>query len=152
MRAWNCFSTQLYKNPQIGDKVKAPKGAWRKFKPYSNALWIYYIFDFLVTNYKGGESLDRFLGETKELRRRLDPDTPRWRSAFDSACDVLEFCEEEGWITQAESLNPAAIDGGDNNAGAVDGESAEASHGHSTERASGSDSGSKAPCKACGKT
>jgi hypothetical protein len=104
MRAWNCFGTQELPSHQADEKPKAPKGAWRKFKPYSNVLWIYYLFDFLLKNYKGSEALDHFMRETKVLCRNLEPGTGHWGGKFTSACDILEFCEEEGWITQAEAL------------------------------------------------
>jgi hypothetical protein len=104
MRAWNCFGAQVLLNRQTDESAKAPKGAWRKFKPYSNVLWIYYMFYFLLKNYKGSESLDHFVRETEVLYRNLEPDTGRKRGTFTSACDVLEFCEEEGWITSAEAL------------------------------------------------
>jgi hypothetical protein len=106
MRASNCFGMQTFTDPTANKKGKIPRGAWRTFNPYSNVLWIYYMLDFLVKNYKGTESLAGFMGESQELRQKLDPKTQRWRGAFNSACDVLEFCEEQGWITPAESLDP----------------------------------------------
>lgn len=94
-------------------KSRAKSHTWQEHIPYTNALWIGYIFEFLYQGYMPKSDLRKrsklklspeqkvFERETAELRRRL---TPGWRNAerFTTASEILEFAVEQGWVTPAQ--------------------------------------------------
>ncbi|RDW59822.1 hypothetical protein BP6252_12909 [Coleophoma cylindrospora] len=102
-------------------KSRAKSHTWQEHIPYTNALWIGYIFEFLFQGYmpkpeprkrskpKFSPEQKMFEAETKEIRKRL---TPGWRNdeRFTSAGEVLEYAVEQGWIspTQVEEYGAEA--------------------------------------------
>ncbi|KAH6636489.1 hypothetical protein F5144DRAFT_546590 [Chaetomium tenue] len=91
--------------------------SWATHAPYTNVLWLAYLFRYLVDHFdtaKGGageggaegrkhqqrrrqEELRAFRRETRELQAHLDPAAPRGVLSFPSAAEVVGFAVEAGW-------------------------------------------------------
>lgn len=84
---------------------------WREFRPYSNVLWIKYLFGYLKKNYKdsGGDPSDwsRFSVETSEFTKRLNFKTLVANGAFSTAGDAFEYICEKGWLTAEQIVDLA---------------------------------------------
>ncbi|KAJ9151928.1 Serine/threonine-protein kinase haspin [Pleurostoma richardsiae] len=79
--------------------------SWNGYYPYTNVLWLAYLYDYLTTNYRGPEKeLKAFRQTTRELWAHLDPDAPRVILSFSSAVDVITFAVEAGWITEKQLM------------------------------------------------
>jgi len=75
--------------------------SWLHHHPYTNALWLAYLYNYLTTNFHGDEKeLRAFRKETKEFWTHLDPEASLEIMAFSSAQDIVEFAVEAGWITE----------------------------------------------------
>ncbi|KAJ2899596.1 hypothetical protein MKZ38_002970 [Zalerion maritima] len=84
---------------------------WAVYAPYTNVLWLAYIYSFLTSpkHFKGSdkESLREFKKETAEMWLHLNPDAPDEVESFSCAGDVVMFAVEVGWIKQGQ-----LVDGG----------------------------------------
>ncbi|KAM0198797.1 hypothetical protein ACHAPA_000979 [Fusarium lateritium] len=81
--------------------------SWDAYAPYTNVLWLAYLYEYITTHYKGEKKeLTRFKKETRELWKYLDPDAGEEVPCFGCAADVVCFAVEAGWIRQ-EQLNGA---------------------------------------------
>ncbi|KAK0722468.1 hypothetical protein B0T26DRAFT_642310 [Lasiosphaeria miniovina] len=79
--------------------------SWEGHHPYTNVLWLAYIYQYLARHFKGDKrELARFRRETKQLLDHLDPEAPRHILSFPSAADVVRFAAEAGWITQDQLM------------------------------------------------
>lgn len=79
--------------------------SWEGHHPYTNVLWLAYIYRYLVDNYQGDKKeLARFKRATTELVSHLDPGAPRHILSFSSAVDVVKFAVEADWITPEQLL------------------------------------------------
>ncbi|KAK4106443.1 hypothetical protein N658DRAFT_555338 [Parathielavia hyrcaniae] len=60
-------------------------------RPYTNVLWLAYLYGYLVTSFRGPDraELRRFRAETRELVRHLDPCAPEDVLSFPSAAAVV---------------------------------------------------------------
>ncbi|CAN8096286.1 unnamed protein product [Discula destructiva] len=75
--------------------------SWTHHHPYTNALWLAYLYKYLTANYRGEKKhLRAFTKETHELWAHLDPEASLEIMSFSSAEDIVEFAVEAGWITQ----------------------------------------------------
>ncbi|KAK3375232.1 hypothetical protein B0H63DRAFT_482274 [Podospora didyma] len=65
--------------------------SWEPHYPYTNVLWLAYIFQYLMSHFKGdGKELGLLKHTTKELLSHLDPEAPRQILSFPSAVDVKQ--------------------------------------------------------------
>jgi serine/threonine-protein kinase haspin len=79
--------------------------SWARHYPYTNVLWLAYIYQYLVKNFRGDKrELAQFRRATKELLAHLDPEAPRQILSFPSAADVVRYAAEAGWITEEQLL------------------------------------------------
>ncbi len=79
--------------------------SWDEYCPYTNVLWLAYIYQYLVRNFKGErKELTQFKKTTREFLSHLDPDAPRTVLSFPSAADVVRFVAEAGWITEEQLI------------------------------------------------
>jgi serine/threonine-protein kinase haspin len=79
---------------------------WQMFKPYTNVIWIHYVLEFLIQDFKGPKKeLERFKMGVKELREMLSPDVPIEDGGFASAEEVRAFCVEEGLMDDGDGLS-----------------------------------------------
>ncbi|KAL2164413.1 hypothetical protein VTH06DRAFT_3629 [Thermothelomyces fergusii] len=85
--------------------------SWRGYHPYTNVLWLAYLYGYLVRHFAGdARELGRFRRETRELWAHLDPGAPRGVLSFPCAADVVRFAVEAGWIA-AEQVVDADAEG-----------------------------------------
>jgi len=83
--------------------------SWTTHYPYTNVLWLAYIYQYLVGHFKGDrKELAAFKRATKELLSHLDPGAPRHVLSFPSACDVVRYAAEAGWITEQQLMDEAS--------------------------------------------
>ncbi|EPE04898.1 haspin protein kinase [Ophiostoma piceae UAMH 11346] len=77
--------------------------SWKTYSPYTNVLWLAYLYGYLVRNFAGSKAdLLQFRRTTRELWTHLNPDAPPAILSFSSATDVVRFAVEAGWLTQAQ--------------------------------------------------
>lgn len=77
--------------------------SWYLHHPYTNALWLAYLYSYLIANFQGEKKeLKAFRKETQELWAHLDPEASLEIMSFSSAEDIVEFAVEAGWITEAQ--------------------------------------------------
>lgn len=75
---------------------------WAEYIPYTNVLWLKYIFGWLRHHYLKGLCLEDQsdlwfnIPGMSELNKRFDL---RTKKGFDSATEVLVFAVDQGWIT-----------------------------------------------------
>jgi serine/threonine-protein kinase haspin len=78
---------------------------WAEYTPYSNVLWLKYIFGWLREQYlkriapENQTDLFYNISGVRELTSRFDL---RSKQGFDSATEVLLFAVEQGWITNEQ--------------------------------------------------
>ncbi|KJZ72204.1 hypothetical protein HIM_08469 [Hirsutella minnesotensis 3608] len=102
-----CIPPEGHKTPYaVG--VDGPL-SWDTYEPYSNVLWLAYLYEYIVENFEGPKrDLTRFRKETLELWKHLDPDAGENVLCFGSAADVVCFAVEAGWIKEAQLLGAEA--------------------------------------------
>lgn len=104
----NCHSTPYDKGPD-GEHI-----SWKDYHPYTNVLWLAYLYGYLVRNFCGEKSeLAAFRRATRELWVHMSPDAPPSVLSFPSATDIVRFAVEAGWLTEAQLV------GGSNGTGDV---------------------------------
>ena len=90
--------------------------SWFPYSPYTNVLWLAYIYSYLIEHFKVGKDKQRaadlkaFKAETEELFAHLDPDSPPTILSFPSAADVVLYAAEAGWITQEQLMDDGYCD------------------------------------------
>ncbi|KND95146.1 Serine/threonine-protein kinase haspin-like protein hrk1 [Tolypocladium ophioglossoides CBS 100239] len=96
--------------PPEGHKTPYAKGvdgplSWDAYAPYTNVLWLAYLYEYLVDNFSGDDKqLARFENETKEMWAYLNPDANDDVPCFGSAADVVCFAVESGWIREGQLI------------------------------------------------
>ncbi|KAM0562272.1 hypothetical protein ACHAPJ_002719 [Fusarium lateritium] len=79
--------------------------SWDAYAPYTNVLWLAYLYEYLTIHFKGDKKeLTRFKKETREMWKYLNPDAEESVPCFGCAADVVCFAVEAGWIRQ-DQLN-----------------------------------------------
>ncbi|KAL8387930.1 hypothetical protein RB595_009567 [Gaeumannomyces hyphopodioides] len=108
MRSFLIQGDRAHLPPRSHDKPYEAGISWADHNPYTNVLWLAYIYDYLTRHFRGDKrALAAFRAETAELWAHLDPDAlPRVKS-FPSATDVVRFVVEAGWVTEAQLLGGA---------------------------------------------
>lgn len=108
MRSYLINCDRIWLPPQAHNKPyeKSFNGStisWHRHHPYTNALWLAYLYDYLTTNFQGDrKEMKVFRKETQELWAHLDPEASLEIMSFSSAEDIVEFAVEAGWITEAQ--------------------------------------------------
>ncbi|OTA94512.1 hypothetical protein M434DRAFT_71168 [Hypoxylon sp. CO27-5] len=78
---------------------------WALHEPYTNVLWLAYIYDWMIKHFKGlKKELNAFKRLTKELWTHLNPDADDSVPSFGSASDVVRFALESGWIEEDQLM------------------------------------------------
>ena len=79
--------------------------SWMGYYPYTNVLWLAYIYQHLVKNFQGDKrEVNEFKRTTKEFWSHLNPEAPRSVLSFPRAGDVVRYVAECGWITEEQLL------------------------------------------------
>lgn len=77
--------------------------SWNAFAPYTNVLWLAYLYEYLLKHFSGDKkTLTAFKKQTREMWAYLNPDAKRSVPCFGSAADVVYFAVESGWMTQEQ--------------------------------------------------
>ncbi|KAI1395707.1 hypothetical protein F4819DRAFT_176929 [Hypoxylon fuscum] len=79
--------------------------SWNVYEPYTNVLWLAYIYEWMVKHFKGPKKeLNAFKRLTKEFWTHLDPDADESVPGFPSASDVVRFALEAGLVDQDQLM------------------------------------------------
>lgn len=82
--------------------------SWDVFAPYTNVLWLAYLYSYLVKNFRGDKKhLRSFQATTQELWKYLNPDADEEVPCFGCAADVVCFAVEAGWVTESQLAGSA---------------------------------------------
>jgi hypothetical protein len=95
------------KSWHTNDSVDLNNGhTWAEFIPFTNVLWIHYLYIVLRDKYERlmglTDELKRFLVETEELYKKLMPRTRANKGGFECASQITEYAFNRGWITQVQ--------------------------------------------------
>lgn len=83
---------------------------WTQHEPYTNVLWLAYIYEYIVLNFKGPKKeLNAFKKVTKVFWTHLDPDAEDSIPGFASASDIIVFAVESGWIDEDQLMGGRSI-------------------------------------------
>lgn len=83
--------------------------SWEGYFPYTNVLWLSYIYSYLISNFKGDpKELREFKKNTRELRLHLDPGAPKGVLSFPCAGDVVRFALEAGWVEEGQLMEDSS--------------------------------------------
>lgn len=81
--------------------------SWDAYAPYTNVLWLAYLYEYLVDNFQGDEkALAQFKEQTRELWAYLNPEAGDDVPCFGCSADVVCFAVEAGWINEDQLLGP----------------------------------------------
>lgn len=113
MRSFLLAGDRAHLPPEAHDVPYAPSAltggaplSWAGHHPYTNVLWLAYIYRFLVEHFRGEKkALAAWRRETRELARHLDPAAPRAVLSFGSACDVVRYAADAGWVTEEQLMD-----------------------------------------------
>lgn len=84
--------------------------SWEVYAPYTNVLWLAYLYRYLVGNFAGDKKeLLSFRKATKGLWRHLNPDAGDHVPCFESAEDIVCFAVENGWIREGQLTEGASV-------------------------------------------
>lgn len=99
--------TKSYQKGHYGTTI-----SWYAHHPYTNVLWLAYLYDYLVEHFQGGKRvISAFKRETQEFWTHLNPESSLEIMSFSSAEDVVEFAAEAGWITEDQLVGAAGEEG-----------------------------------------
>ncbi|KAK5664265.1 hypothetical protein OQA88_483 [Cercophora sp. LCS_1] len=114
MRSFLLKGDRLHLPPSEHDTPYAPgvdgkPVSWAPHYPYTNVLWLAYVYQYLITHFKGEQKeLSAFKRATKELLIHLRPDAPRHVLSFPSACDVVRYAAEAGWVSPEQLVDESS--------------------------------------------
>lgn len=99
--------TKPYQKGLLGTPI-----SWYAHHSYTNVLWLAYLYEYLVANFRGGKrELSAFKRETQEFWTHLNPESSLAIMSFSSAEDIVEFAAEAGWITEEQLMGSAREEG-----------------------------------------
>lgn len=117
MRSYLIKCDRIWLPPRAHDKpyersINGSPICWRQQHPYTNALWLAYLYNYLVTSFQGDKrEMKVFRKETQEFWAHLDPEASLEIMSFSSAEDIVEFAVEAGWITEAQLASCGVSEG-----------------------------------------
>lgn len=77
--------------------------SWFTYAPFTNVLWLAYIYEYLTANFKGDKKeLAKFKATTKEFWSHLNPAAPAEILSFSSAVETVRFAIDSEWLTEAQ--------------------------------------------------
>ncbi|KAI1743562.1 hypothetical protein F4680DRAFT_348148 [Xylaria scruposa] len=94
-----CLPPKDHRKP-YADGIDGPI-TWTIHEPYTNVLWLAYLYEWMVENFRGlKKELNSFKRTTKELWSYLNPEADESMPGFASASDILCYAVEIGWIDE----------------------------------------------------
>lgn len=106
-----CEIYRLMRAHLLSNTPKGKPVSWAGHYPYTNVLWLSYIYGYLCQHFKGDKrELKAWREETEEMWKYLDPekvDAVRQEGSigFGAAEDVVVFAVERGWITEEQVMD-----------------------------------------------
>ncbi|KAF3064391.1 Serine/threonine-protein kinase haspin [Daldinia childiae] len=98
-----CLPPKSHKTP-YEEGIDGPI-CWAQHEPYTNVLWLAYIYQWMVKHFKGPKKeVNAFKRATKEFWTYLDPDAAENVPGFGSASDIVRFALESGWIEEDQLM------------------------------------------------
>lgn len=100
--------------PPEGHRTPYAKGingplSWDVFAPYTNVLWLAYLYKYMTDNFKGPSAeLDMFQSTTSEMWTYLDANASDDTPCFGSAAEVVCFAVESGWVGEDQLAGSGA--------------------------------------------
>ncbi|KHN99465.1 Protein kinase-like domain protein [Metarhizium album ARSEF 1941] len=102
-----CLPPEAHKTP-YAKGVDGPL-CWEAHVPYTNVLWLAYLYEYLLDNFQGDpKQLARFQKETADMWMYLNPDADESTPCFGAAGDIVCFAVESGWIREEQLLGCGA--------------------------------------------
>jgi serine/threonine-protein kinase haspin len=78
---------------------------WDNYAPYTNVLWLAYLYEYLIANFKGDrKDVVRLKRLSKEMWAHLNPEARSSVPCFASAGDVVRYAVEAGWIHEEQLM------------------------------------------------
>lgn len=103
----NCLPPEAHCTP-YAKGIDGPL-CWEAFAPYTNVLWLAYLYEYLVKSFVGDKKeLARFKKETQEMWEYLNPDAEADVPCFGSAEDIVCFAVEAGWVRADQLMEGAS--------------------------------------------
>ncbi|CAG9972007.1 unnamed protein product [Clonostachys byssicola] len=79
--------------------------SWDAYAPYTNVLWLAYLYEYLVNNFAGSKKeLNDFKKLTAEMWGYLNPEAKSNVPCFGSAEDIVGFAVEAGWVREDQLM------------------------------------------------
>jgi len=83
--------------------------SWDTYAPYTNVLWLAYLYNYLVESYAGPKKdIAEFKEETRELWTHLNPEADADVPCFECAADIVHFAVESGWVKGEQLMDASA--------------------------------------------
>lgn len=99
----NCLPPEAHKTP-YAKGIDGPL-CWEAYAPYTNVLWLAYIYEYLLDNFQGEpKELAHFKKQTADMWAYLNPDADESIPCFGAAGDIVCFAVESGWIREEQLL------------------------------------------------
>ncbi|KAK3399106.1 hypothetical protein B0T20DRAFT_409230 [Sordaria brevicollis] len=106
-----CEIYRLMRAHLLSNTLERKQVSWAGYYPYTNVLWLSYIYGYLCQHFKGDKrDLKAWREETEEMWKYMDPgqvDAVRQEESigFGAAGDVVVFAIEKGWITEEQVMD-----------------------------------------------
>lgn len=98
-----CLPPEAHKTP-YAKGVDGPL-CWEAYVPYTNVLWLAYLYEYLVENFQGDpKEVAEFKKLTADMWTYLNPDADDDVPCFGAAGDIVCFAVESGWIREEQLL------------------------------------------------
>lgn len=98
-----CLPPKGHKTP-YAEGIDGPID-WRQHEPYTNVLWLAYIYQYMLDNFRGPKKeVNAFKRLTKELWLYLNPRADASVPGFESASDIVRFAVESGWVEEDQLM------------------------------------------------
>ncbi|KAI1330427.1 hypothetical protein F5Y16DRAFT_363101 [Xylariaceae sp. FL0255] len=79
--------------------------SWRTHEPYTNVLWLAYLYNWMIENFQGPKKeVSAFKRTTKEFWSYLDPEADEDQPGFESASDIVRYAVEAGWLDEDQLM------------------------------------------------
>ncbi|KID90989.1 GSG2, Protein Kinase [Metarhizium guizhouense ARSEF 977] len=102
-----CLPPEAHKTP-YAKGVDGPL-CWEAYVPYTNVLWLAYLYEYLLDNFRGdAKELAHFEEQTADMWAYLNPDAEDSVPCFGAAGDIVCFAVESGWIREEQLIGSEA--------------------------------------------
>lgn len=104
-----CLPPEQHTTPYDKGKFVTPL-SWESYEPYTNVLWLAYLYEYLVKNFAGDKKEVRsFRTTTVKMWAQLNPNAKDDVPLLDCAQDVVDLALEEGWIRLDQVMDGESV-------------------------------------------